>query len=114
MTYKSVALIATPGGIGTFDEVCGGRVVLLLLLLVWWWWWWWWLVVAVVVVAAVVCVCVLEGGYRCPPRFTWLAQLFEVLTLLQTGKIKGFHKKTPIVLYGAEYWRKVRCARVCV
>ncbi len=46
-----------------------------------------------------------------------------MLTLLQTGKIKGFHKKTPVVLYGAEYWRKVcraaprlphRVERVCV
>jgi uncharacterized protein (TIGR00730 family) len=39
-----------------------------------------------------------------PGGFGTLDELFEVLTLVQTGKIK---KKMPIVCYGSEYWNKV-------
>ncbi len=41
---------------------------------------------------------ILPGGYGT------LDELFEVLTLIQTGKVK---KKMPIVLYGAKYWNDV-------
>jgi len=49
-------------------------------------------------------------GYPCkalvifPGGFGTLDELFETLTLVQTGKIK---KKLPIILYGSEYWSKV-------
>ncbi len=39
-----------------------------------------------------------------PGGFGTLDELFEVLTLLQTGKVK---KKMPIVIYGTDYWREV-------
>jgi uncharacterized protein (TIGR00730 family) len=39
-----------------------------------------------------------------PGGFGTLDELAEVLTLVQTGKIK---KKMPIVCYGSEYWNKV-------
>jgi uncharacterized protein (TIGR00730 family) len=39
-----------------------------------------------------------------PGGFGTMDELFETLTLVQTGKIK---KKMPIVLFGTEYWTKV-------
>jgi uncharacterized protein (TIGR00730 family) len=39
-----------------------------------------------------------------PGGFGTLDELFETLTLVQTGKIK---KKLPIILYGTAYWSKV-------
>lgn len=39
-----------------------------------------------------------------PGGFGTMDELFETLTLLQTGKIK---KRIPIVLFGTEYWDKV-------
>jgi uncharacterized protein (TIGR00730 family) len=39
-----------------------------------------------------------------PGGFGTLDELFEILTLVQTGKVK---KKMPIVCYGTEYWEKV-------
>jgi uncharacterized protein (TIGR00730 family) len=39
-----------------------------------------------------------------PGGYGTLDELFETLTLVQTGKIK---KKLPIVLFGTEYWNKV-------
>ncbi|HYM20907.1 MAG TPA: TIGR00730 family Rossman fold protein [Candidatus Kapabacteria bacterium] len=41
---------------------------------------------------------VFPGGYGT------VDELFECLTLVQTGKIK---KKMPIIVYGSEYWKKV-------
>lgn len=39
-----------------------------------------------------------------PGGFGTLDELMEVLTLLQTGKVK---KKVAVVIYGSEYWNKV-------
>ncbi|MCU0838705.1 MAG: TIGR00730 family Rossman fold protein [Rhodospirillales bacterium] len=39
-----------------------------------------------------------------PGGFGTLDEFFEVMTLVQTGKLK---KRLPIVLYGAEFWKKV-------
>ena len=39
-----------------------------------------------------------------PGGFGTLDELFELLTLVQTGKMR---KPMPIVVFGAEYWRKV-------
>jgi len=39
-----------------------------------------------------------------PGGFGTMDELFEVLTLLQTGKVK---KKMPVVIYGTDYWKQV-------
>ncbi len=39
-----------------------------------------------------------------PGGFGTLDELFELLTLVQTGKIK---KKMPIIIYGSEYWNQI-------
>lgn len=39
-----------------------------------------------------------------PGGFGTMDELFEVLTLIQTGKVK---KKLPIIIYGSEYWDQI-------
>jgi predicted Rossmann-fold nucleotide-binding protein len=39
-----------------------------------------------------------------PGGFGTFDELFEVLTLLQTGKVQ---KRMPVVLYGEDYWKKL-------
>ena len=47
---------------------------------------------------------VCEALIVCPGGFGTMDELFETLTLIQTGKID---KKLPIVLFGKEYWDSV-------
>lgn len=47
---------------------------------------------------------VCEALIVCPGGFGTMDELFETLTLIQTGKIT---KKLPIVLFGKEYWDSV-------
>ena len=46
-----------------------------------------------------------------PGGFGTLDELFEALTLIQTGKMR---KKMPIILYGSEFWDKVVNLRALV
>lgn len=39
-----------------------------------------------------------------PGGFGTMDEMWEVLTLIQTGKV---HKELPVVVYGEEYWRKI-------
>lgn len=47
-----------------------------------------------------------EAGIFCPGGFGTLSELFEILTLQQTGKIDKF----PIILFGSEYWTPIEKA----
>lgn len=45
-----------------------------------------------------------EVGIFCPGGFGTLSELFDVLTLQQTGKIDKF----PIILFGSDYWTPLK------
>src|SRR2546422_11428744 len=44
---------------------------------------------------------VLDGVRGFPRRFGTMDELFEALTLIQTGKVRHF----PVILFGAAYWK---------